>query len=332
LARPAFTLFNIMDKKSASGTLFAEADLSLWRPGTSLDIPALAIIFGSVIHFCGPFLASWPRFTALLASIQLFGAFFVWKSLRKEVGRSNHEPMPSPTSSKPALQRHMSLFQRIQQQSAAVNPFVNPTWRFSELERLRIAAMSVTLVPIRLTFVILLVLSASFVSFLITLGISRQNIQSVPLSKLRQLCVRWIVSPLVRLVLFALGFVYVPRRGRPASSAEAPIVISNHISFVEPLLYVSIFSASPVGDTANLGAPVIGPIIRAFQLIGVDRKDPNSRAAVVHTIQDRAQSQKWQQTLLFPEGVCRLMLFIPFCWSLFTLFLIVIRPPRWEMP
>jgi lysophosphatidylcholine acyltransferase/lyso-PAF acetyltransferase len=108
----------------------------------------------------------------------------------------------------------------------------------------------------------------------------------------------------MRILLLVMGFVYVPTRGRPAGTAEAPVIVSNHVCFLEPIYLLSVFGAMPVGEQSNLKAPVIGPIIRALQLIGVDRKDPNSRHAVAEAIKQRAASHAWQQILLFPEGTC----------------------------
>jgi lysophosphatidylcholine acyltransferase/lyso-PAF acetyltransferase len=101
-----------------------------------------------------------------------------------------------------------------------------------------------------------------------------------------------------------MGFFYVPTRGRPATPQEAPVVVSNHITFFEPLMLTSIFAPSPVGDVENLGHPLLKPITSLLQLIGVSRKDPNSRATVAHTMKSRPGSHPdWPQILIFPVRV-----------------------------
>lgn len=293
---------------------FPAADLGQWQPGSWLDLPALVVTFGLAALVLWPLLWLAP----FVLILQLIAARQVWKFLGRDAARSlptrtdqgahsgaAAETVPAaaavaalPAANPLKLRRRLSIMQRIQQQSSNVNPFVNPTWRVSALERARLTLMAVTLAPLRAAGMAAIVLACAAVCQVITLGHSRRE----PLGGWRRLAVIWFLRPLVRALLFVMGFFYIPTTGRPASNEEAPVIVSNHITFLEPVFFISVFAPSPVGEQSNLNAPVIGPILRALGLIGVDRKSPTSRADVVHAIKERASSASWPQLLLFPEG------------------------------
>lgn len=121
---------------------------------------------------------------------------------------------------------------------------------------------------------------------------------------------------IARGILFSWGYWYIPRKGcAPATVEEAPIIVANHFSFVEPILVASIYLPMGVSRIENAQMvcnmsphdcifihthlhclvslhlqPIIGPIFRAMQMIFVDRRNPNSRKEVSQNIVDRSRS------------------------------------------
>jgi hypothetical protein len=54
-----------------------------------------------------------------------------------------------------------------------------------------------------------------------------------------------LVPPLVRLNLLSLGFFYIPIRGSVASPEQAPVLVSNHQTFVD--IWLWLWQLLPVG-------------------------------------------------------------------------------------
>jgi len=83
-----------------------------------------------------------------------------------------------------------------------------------------------------------------------------------------------------RLLLFFLGYNYIPIRGRIASSKEAPVVVSNHMSFVEALYLPSLLLSMVISREENKKVVFIGTIMKQLQVIFVSRTDKDSRNTV----------------------------------------------------
>eukprot|EP01117_Protostelium_nocturnum_P011921 TRINITY_DN4356_c0_g1_i3.p1 TRINITY_DN4356_c0_g1~~TRINITY_DN4356_c0_g1_i3.p1 ORF type:complete len:557 (+),score=121.33 TRINITY_DN4356_c0_g1_i3:487-2157(+) len=116
----------------------------------------------------------------------------------------------------------------------------------------------------------------------------------------------WFQSRLlVRLTLFILGFYYVRTVGKLAKSNEAPIIVSNHISFIDPLLYF--YQAFPCSVAkAEVGhTPFLGDVMKALCIM-VDRSSKNSREntlEAIATVAKRSYTNEFdRQVLIFPEG------------------------------
>jgi len=64
-----------------------------------------------------------------------------------------------------------------------------------------------------------------------------------------------LVPPLVRLNLLSLGFFYIPIRGSIASPEQAPVLVSNHQTFVD--IWLWLWQLLPVGVRCRpwLGLP-----------------------------------------------------------------------------
>ena len=104
------------------------------------------------------------------------------------------------------------------------------------------------------------------------------------------------------MLLFILGYVWIGSKGKPASPSEAPMVVCNHVGFVEPIYMIVAFLPSPVGAEENLVLPIVGVICQALQAVPVRRNDRASRGELVRTMKRRCESPRWPQIVVFPEG------------------------------
>ncbi|KAG0476126.1 hypothetical protein HPP92_012967 [Vanilla planifolia] len=140
--------------------------------------------------------------------------------------------------------------------------------------------------------------------------------------------VMWVTRICARCILFSFGYHWINRAGRPARREVAPIVVSNHISYVEPIfffyeLFPTIVAPIVVSNHISYVEPIfffyelfptivaseshdtlpfVGTIIRAMQVIYVDRFSPSSRKNAVNEIKRKASCNDFPHVLLFPEG------------------------------
>ncbi|KAL2337401.1 hypothetical protein Fmac_011847 [Flemingia macrophylla] len=114
--------------------------------------------------------------------------------------------------------------------------------------------------------------------------------------------VMWITRLCARCILFAFGYQWIKRKGRPAPREVAPIIVSNHVSYIEPIFYFYELFATIVASESHDSKPFVGTIIRAMQVIYVNRFVPSSRRQAIREIKRRASCDKFPRVLLFPEG------------------------------
>ncbi|MED6171785.1 Lysophospholipid acyltransferase lpeat2 [Stylosanthes scabra] len=100
----------------------------------------------------------------------------------------------------------------------------------------------------------------------------------------------------------ALDYQWIKRKGRPAPREVAPIIVSNHVSYIEPIFYFYELFPTIVASESHDALPFVGTIIRAMQVIYVDRFSPSSRKHAVKEIKRRASCNRFPRVLLFPEG------------------------------
>ncbi|XP_020572118.1 lysophospholipid acyltransferase LPEAT2 [Phalaenopsis equestris] len=112
----------------------------------------------------------------------------------------------------------------------------------------------------------------------------------------------WVTRICARCILFSFGYHWINRIGRPASREVAPIVVSNHVSYVEPIFFFYELFPTIVASESHDSLPFVGTIIRAMQVIYVDRFSPSSRKNAVNEIKRKASSNSFPHLLLFPEG------------------------------
>ncbi|QHO25344.1 Lysophospholipid acyltransferase [Arachis hypogaea] len=94
----------------------------------------------------------------------------------------------------------------------------------------------------------------------------------------------WVTRICARWILFSFGYQWIKRKGRPAPREVAPIIVSNHVSYIEPIFYFYELFPTIVASESHDALPFVGTIIRAMQVIYVDRFSPSSRKHAVKEI------------------------------------------------
>jgi len=136
--------------------------------------------------------------------------------------------------------------------------------------------------------------------------------QSLPLLRVASILCRtaWTVgslpftrSPMVdlhlwaRAVLRSLG-LRIEIRGEPQDAS--PLWVCNHLSWLDPLVLLSLRPMGALAKSEVAGYPIVGRASRKLGLAFVDRQDPVSRAAAV--VRLVTELRKGKPMLLFPEG------------------------------
>ncbi|KAK4483434.1 hypothetical protein RD792_010621 [Penstemon davidsonii] len=114
--------------------------------------------------------------------------------------------------------------------------------------------------------------------------------------------VMWITRLSARAILFSFGYHWIKRRGKPAPREIAPVVVSNHVSYVDPIFFFYELFPTIVSSESHDSMPFVGTIIRAMQVIYVDRFSRSSRKHAVNEIKRKASYNQFPRVLLFPEG------------------------------
>ncbi|CAL5381703.1 unnamed protein product [Camellia sinensis] len=112
----------------------------------------------------------------------------------------------------------------------------------------------------------------------------------------------WITRICARCILFSFGYHWIKHRGRPAPRETAPIVVSNHVSYIDPIFFFYELFPTIVASESHDSIPLVGTIIRAMQVVYVNRSSPTSRKHAVNEIKRKASSDRFPRLLLFPEG------------------------------
>ncbi|PNT49803.1 hypothetical protein POPTR_002G151800v4 [Populus trichocarpa] len=112
----------------------------------------------------------------------------------------------------------------------------------------------------------------------------------------------WVTRGCARCILFSFGYHWIKRKGKLAPREIAPIVVSNHVSYIDPIFYFFEFFPTIVAAESHDSMPFVGTIIRAMQVIYVNRFLPSSRKHAVNEVKRKASCDKFPRVLLFPEG------------------------------
>ncbi|CAG7881165.1 unnamed protein product [Brassica rapa] len=114
--------------------------------------------------------------------------------------------------------------------------------------------------------------------------------------------IMWVTRFCTRCILFSFGYQWIRRKGKPARREIAPIIVSNHVSYIEPIFYFYELSPTIVASESHDSLPLVGTIIRAMQVIYVNRFSQASRKDAVGEIKRKASCDRFPRLLLFPEG------------------------------
>ncbi|KAK2353897.1 lysophospholipid acyltransferase LPEAT1 [Trifolium repens] len=114
--------------------------------------------------------------------------------------------------------------------------------------------------------------------------------------------IMWVTRISARFILFSFGYHWIKRKGKPAPRDVAPIIVSNHVSYIEPIFYFYELFPTIVASESHDSIPFVGTIIRAMQVIYVNRFSQSSRKQAVREIKRRASCDRFPRVLLFPEG------------------------------
>ena len=224
-------------------------------------------------------------------------------SRRKSAGKSGDDLKAALAAAAQAQQRPLLSAFAPTPDAPTVNPFVNHTWSIASLyERLKYSVLGPVLVPARGAVLVASLLASAVVANAAVLGLSEADLNDRPLVWWRRL-LRLPLQYLTRLSLFALGITHVKFRGRRAAADEAPLVVANHLGFLEPLILGAHTGGMPVSRIENARIPLFGALVKCYQPIYVDRSDPKSRQAVrAELIRRTNPGNGWPQVLIFPEG------------------------------
>ncbi len=167
-----------------------------------------------------------------------------------------------------------------------------------------------TLLPIRLIVAVVFILAAGAVAVVATTGVKMESnpVKQKPLPAWRRTIIAYCLSPLVRCLLFCFGYYWIPTKGKPASCKDAPMVVANHTSFLDPIYLCGAIFPMAVGAREHVTVPVIGNVVKAMQCVCVDRKRKESRMevkdAIVKRCDESSKKGTWPRMLIFPEGTC----------------------------
>ncbi|KAK1261802.1 Lysophospholipid acyltransferase LPEAT2 [Acorus gramineus] len=119
-----------------------------------------------------------------------------------------------------------------------------------------------------------------------------------PMPRWRQ-GIMWITRLCSRFILFSFGYHWIRRIGKPVSREIAPIVVSNHVSYIEPIFFFYELFPTIVASESHDSIPFVGTIIRAMQVIYVNRFSPMSRKHAVNEIKSQSF---WRMACLYICG------------------------------
>ncbi|KAI3800486.1 hypothetical protein L1987_28577 [Smallanthus sonchifolius] len=182
--------------------------------------------------------------------------------------------------------------------STTMDPFRNQT---PEIAGVYEWVKMVVMVPIALVRLVLfgLCLLIGYIATKFALHGWKDKQNPMPRWRCRVMYVTRLCS---RAILFSFGYHWVKRKGKPAPREVAPILVSNHVSYIDPIFFFYESSPTIVTSESHDSMPFVGVIIRAMQVIYVNRFSYQSRKQAVNEIKRKASAHKFPRVLLFPEG------------------------------
>ena len=190
-------------------------------------------------------------------------------------------------------------------------PFVRFDYPYWSKYKLYLGA--IFLVPWRLILIICCVVSCFFTVKISLIGANLNK----PILGIRRKMIHLFSSTLCRSILFIAGIYkinvvrekiekYIPNYQTKDKNQKAPMVICNHVSWVDTLCMISILCPSFVAKEEVSHIPVVGFVAKALQALFVDRESRSDKDLIMKKIQERCTLFKncdgLPQLLIFPEG------------------------------
>ncbi|XP_030511458.2 lysophospholipid acyltransferase LPEAT2 [Rhodamnia argentea] len=182
--------------------------------------------------------------------------------------------------------------------ASTVDPFLNHTAKVDGVYEVVKIVLCLPIALVRLV-VFGVCLSVGFVGTKLALLGWKDKENPMPRWRCRLM---WVTRICARCILFSFGYQWIRRKGKPAPRETAPIVVSNHVSYIDPIFYFYELFPTMVAAESHDSIPFVGTIIRAMQVIYVNRFVPSSRKNAVNEIKRKASCDRYPRVLLFPEG------------------------------
>lgn len=187
-----------------------------------------------------------------------------------------------------------------------LHPMRNGGWTLTDYEVFLLSLQFISFGFLRI-LLFLFLLSIGYICCYIGLEVGNDHYDprgESPLSHWRY-SLTYINKYLSQLALFLIGYFDIEREGTPAPRSSAPIIISNHVSYVDSFPLIATHFPSPLGAIEHLNIPLVSTMVKAFHCVFVDRSNKAKNEEVVRVIKQRALSPlPWPQLLIFPEGTC----------------------------
>lgn len=187
---------------------------------------------------------------------------------------------------------------------SVANPFYFRI-RLTRADKIKVALMSVLVVPVRIVFIVIFLFLTWLGCYLGQLGLSPEDMREKPLTGFRRL-IQTLSREFVLMCVRSAGFS-VRLVGHQATVLEAPLLVAApHSSFFDTVAAMHGYPLpSAVVRSKSRGMFFFKTILNFTQPVYVKRSDPNSRQNTVREITRRATSKDpWSQVIIFPEGTC----------------------------
>lgn len=170
----------------------------------------------------------------------------------------------------------------------------------TNLSRTRLYGVGIFLLIPRLILIPLFIFCDFLCCKILFLGYTFKPEQ--PISGLRYTLARLVHKIFCRLCLLCFGFYWIRETGQ--SDPSAALLISNHVSYLDILYYLSTDVPAFVSKASVKDYPLVGYIAQTLQCLFVDRT--SGRGAALDQMKERQQNimsnSSWPKLLVFPEG------------------------------
>lgn len=168
---------------------------------------------------------------------------------------------------------------------------------------MKLGATGIFLVPVRIVSITVIMLSAYFISLVITIGVSDADLTEKPLTGWRKR-LKGVIRFLGRSLAFCFGFHSIKKNGIRANRSDAAIfVAAPHSTFFDAFTFFILGLPTGVSRAENGKLPILGRIVKAVQPILVNRENSRNKLFTIDQIKKRAKTDSdWSQLLVFPEG------------------------------